>query len=83
MDARPTVDPVLNTIPLLNAVLCADCEIITESAGDVCLVCGSHSLLSLGRILGGSVGEDRAVVLPEEGDEARRLLPVLLKREAS
>lgn len=83
MDARPTLDPVPNTIPLLNAVLCADCEVITESAGDVCLVCGSRSLLSLGRILGGSVGEDRAVVLPEEGDETRCLLPVLLKREAS
>jgi len=83
MDARQALDPAPNTIPLMNAVLCADCEVISESAGETCLVCGSRSLLSIGRILGGSVGEDRAVLLPEDQAELRRLLPVLVKREAS
>ena len=74
-------EPTLNAIPLLHAVLCADCEVISDSAGEVCAVCGSRSLLSLGRILGGSVGEERAVVLPEEQPAPLRF--PLLVREAS
>jgi len=54
----------VNTIHILNAVLCADCEIISDSAGDTCVVCGSRCLLSLGRVLGGTIGEERAVLLP-------------------
>lgn len=83
MDSGPRPDPTLNTVALLNAVLCADCEVISDSSGDVCSVCGSRSLLSLGRVLGGSIGDERAVLLPEEEGNLRRVVTLLVNREAS
>jgi hypothetical protein len=82
MDTYRDPEPILNSIPLLHAVLCADCEIISDSAGEVCGVCGSRSLLNLGRILGGSVGEERALVLPEEEGKARRRFTLFINRDA-
>src|SRR6201984_2808520 len=41
-------------LPLLNAVFCLDCEVISSSRGDECAACKSRSLVSLARILGGS-----------------------------
>jgi hypothetical protein len=46
--------PEVNAVCLQNAVLCADCEVISDSPNDTCRVCGSHSLLSLSYILGGA-----------------------------
>jgi hypothetical protein len=83
MDAESKFETILNTVSLMNAVLCADCEVISDSSGDVCSVCGSRSLLSLGRLLGGSVGDERAVLLPEEEGNLRRMFTVLVNREAS
>lgn len=82
MDTQRDSEPTLNTIPLLQAVLCADCEVISDSAGEICRVCGSRSLLNLGRILGGSVGGERAVVLPEEDGRARRTFTLFINRDA-
>ena len=82
MDAGAKPESSLNTVPLQNAVLCADCEVISDSAGEICSVCGSRSLLSLGRILGGSVGDERAVVLPEEEGRARRMFTLFVNRHA-
>ena len=42
-------------VPLQNAVLCADCECISESRSDVCGVCGGRSLVNLGRLLGSAM----------------------------
>ena len=42
-------------LPLWNAVFCLDCEVISSSRGDECPVCNSRSLVSLARILGGSL----------------------------
>jgi hypothetical protein len=53
----------LNSVPLLEAVLCADCEIISNSAGESCEICGSRSLLSLGRLLGGCIDGERALLV--------------------
>ena len=53
----------LNSVPLLEAVLCADCEIISNSAGESCEICGSRSLLSLGRVLGGCIEGERAALV--------------------
>jgi hypothetical protein len=50
----------LNTIRLQNAVFCAECEVISDSPHDVCSVCGSRSLVSLSRVLGGPLPEQRA-----------------------
>ena len=42
----------LNAIRLQQAVLCAGCDVISDSPHDACLVCGSRSLLPLARVLG-------------------------------
>ena len=83
MEPAAKSEAILNTVPLLNAVLCADCEVISDSSGEVCSVCGSRSLLNLGRVLGGSVGGERAVLLAEEEEPARPMFTVLVNREAS
>jgi hypothetical protein len=84
MAAISKPEPILSTIQLMSAVLCADCEVISDSPGDVCSACGSRSLLSLGRVLGGCIeAEERAVVLPEEDGDARRMFTALVNREAS
>ena len=47
-------------LPLLNAVFCLDCEVISSSRGDQCAACKSRSLVSLARMLGGSLLAHRA-----------------------
>ena len=42
-------------LPLSNAVFCLDCEVISSGQGDECPVCKGRSLLSLARVLGGSL----------------------------
>jgi hypothetical protein len=55
MNAGTHTEGGLSTVPLLNAVFCADCETISNSPRDACTVCGSHSLISLFRMLGGTL----------------------------
>jgi hypothetical protein len=43
-----------NLIPLQQAVLCANCEVVSDSKNGRCVVCGSPSLLNLARVLDGS-----------------------------
>jgi len=43
-----------NLIPLQQAVLCANCEVVSDSKNGCCVVCGSPSLLNLARVLEGS-----------------------------
>lgn len=43
----------IRAVPLQAAVLCADCETISNSAHDVCVVCGGHSLVNFSRMMGG------------------------------
>ena len=59
--------PQETVIPLNGAVLCLDCEVISNSRGDECTVCRGHSLLSLGRILGGSVRDRKPEGKSESG----------------
>jgi hypothetical protein len=47
-------------LPLSNAVFCLDCEVISSSRGDECATCKSRSLVSLARMLGGSLLAHRA-----------------------
>jgi hypothetical protein len=69
--ARAKEEIPVNTIHILKAVLCADCEVISDGARDTCVVCGSRSLLSLGRVLGGTIGQERAVLVPTNEEELR------------
>jgi len=56
----------LNAVPIENAVLCAECDVVSDSPHDVCLVCGSHSLFNIARMFGGKLPRKRAaLVLPE------------------
>jgi hypothetical protein len=45
--------PDSDTLSLQNAVLCLDCEAVTNSRCDECPVCGGRALHSLVRMLGG------------------------------
>ncbi len=50
----------LNAVALHNAVLCAECDVVSDSPHDHCLVCGSRSLFNISRMLGGALPKDRA-----------------------
>ena len=52
--------PPLNAICLKSAVLCAECDVVSDSPHDHCLVCGSRSLFNISRLLGGSLPKERA-----------------------
>jgi hypothetical protein len=73
----------LSSIPLMEAVLCADCELISNSGGERCEICGSRSLLSLGRVLGGSIEGQRAILLPLKRDTQRTGFTVLVNPNAA
>lgn len=46
-------------VPLWNAVFCMDCETISNTRFDQCPSCNGRSLVSLARMLGGSLlGQD-------------------------
>jgi hypothetical protein len=47
--------PEAEVLPLGGAVFCLDCEVISNSRDQECPACKGHSLLSLSRILGGSL----------------------------
>jgi hypothetical protein len=73
----------LNSVPLLEAVLCADCEIISNSAGESCEICGSRSLLSLGRLLGGGIDGERALLVQGEHHPVHNGFTVLVNPGAA
>lgn len=55
-----TDHPEANALPLLNAVFCLDCEVISNSQSEECPVCRGKSLVNLARMLGGSLFAHRA-----------------------
>ena len=58
--------PTLNAIRLTNAVLCVECDVLSDSPHDYCLVCGSRSLFNVGRLLGGMPKERAKVIEAQE-----------------
>lgn len=69
--------PCVNAICLQNAVLCADCEVISDSPNETCRVCGSRSLLSLSYILGGALPAQRTQLVDTwESNYERAALPL-------
>lgn len=70
-------DRLLNSICLQNAVLCADCDVVSDSPHDQCLVCGSRSLLNISRLLGGMMPSERAMVVETASGPSRSPKPVL------
>src|ERR1700733_13387796 len=62
---------VLNAVALQNAVLCAECDVVSDSPHNECLVCGSRSLFNISRMLGGNLPKER-VWLPSSRSKHRR-----------
>jgi|SRR6516165_2360098 hypothetical protein len=60
-----TKRPDASVLPLWNAVFCLDCEVISECQGDECPSCKNRSLVSLARMLGGSLSVRRKRQLRE------------------
>jgi hypothetical protein len=52
LGSKKQADP--DAVPLQGAVLCMNCECVTSSLSDACVVCGSRSLFSLAKLLGGA-----------------------------
>jgi GAF domain-containing protein len=50
-------------VPLQSASFCVQCELISTNSTPYCLACGSRSLLSLSRVLGGSLRHQQAAHL--------------------
>jgi len=59
----PAAGQPLNAVALQHAVLCAECDVVSDSPHDICMVCGSRSLVNICRILGGKMPKNRAELL--------------------
>jgi hypothetical protein len=70
---------VLDAVALQNAVLCAECDVVSDSPHDTCLVCGSRSLFNVARIFGGNLLKERARLTPQEPLEIPREVLVFPK----
>ena len=68
----------VNFLHLQTAVFCVECELISENNMPNCLACGSQAVLSLSRVLGGSLrGQQTAHVIADA--ELDRLVRELLR----
>ncbi len=63
VDSVSEVSRCLNAVALQNAVLCAECDVVSNSPHDRCMVCGSRSLINISRMLGGTLPSDRATLI--------------------
>ena len=50
-------------VPLQSATFCVQCELISSNSRPYCLACGSHALLGLSRVLGGSLRQQQTAHL--------------------
>lgn len=57
---------IVNAVPLQNAVLCAECDVISDSPHDICVVCGSRSLFNIAPVFGGKLPKKRAALVVHE-----------------
>jgi putative methionine-R-sulfoxide reductase with GAF domain len=53
----------VNFVPLQSATFCVQCEMICANPRTYCLACGSNALLSLSRVLGGSLRQQQTAHL--------------------
>src|SRR2546428_12898776 len=68
----------INFLALQTAVFCVQCELISENNTPGCLACGSQAVLSLSRVLGGSLkGQQTAHVIADA--ELDRMVRELLR----
>ena len=68
----------ISFITLPTAVFCVECELISKNNTPYCMACGSRALLSLSRVLGGSLRGQQTAHLIEDA-ELDRLVRELLR----
>jgi len=66
VDGPCEVARCLNAVALQNAVLCAECDVVSDSPHDRCLVCGSCSLFNISSMLGGALPRERDILIRPE-----------------
>src|SRR6266481_1167505 len=67
----------VNFLSLQSAIFCVQCELLSENNTPQCLACGSGAVLSLSRVLGGSLrGQQTAHLIADA--ELDRLVRSLL-----
>ncbi len=66
VESAPERARVLNAVALQNAVLSAECDVVSDSPHDQCLVCGSRSLFNIARLFGGNLPKKRASLIAHE-----------------
>lgn len=59
-----------NLVRLDKAVLCANCEVISEGLNGHCAGCGSQSLLRVSTVLGGTIDSKLSVVFATSAHDA-------------
>src|ERR1700731_2364852 len=74
---RSLVAADVNFLCMQSAIFCVQCELISENNTPHCLACGSTAVLSLSRLLGGSLrGQQTAHLIADA--ELDRLVRELL-----
>jgi hypothetical protein len=69
----------LQAVCLDHAVLCVDCEMVSNSVHTQCGVCGSRALLNVSVLLGGSLGaKARAVQIDFASTDITEILRNLI-----
>src|ERR1700688_1166882 len=68
----------VNFLSLKSAIFCVQCELLSENNTPQCLACGSGAVMSLSRVLGGSLrGQQTAHLIADA--ELDRLVRELLR----
>ena len=62
VESAPERARIFTAVALQNAVLCAECDVVSDSPHDQCLVCGSRSLFNISRMFGGNLAVE---ILPK------------------
>ena len=78
-ERRSHTEGGLSAVPLHSAVFCVDCETVSNSQHDACSVCGSHSLISLFRMLGGTLRGQKPPSTEERAKTAKYNLELTVK----
>jgi len=79
MNTGAHIEGGVGAVPLLNAVFCVDCETISNSPHDACTVCGSHSLINLFRMLGGTLRSQKPQSTADHARTAKYNLELTVK----
>ena len=84
VESAPKRSRVLNAVPLQNAVLCAECDVVSDSPHDICMVCGSRSLFNIARVFGGRIPGQRANLIAPDSFQVSQsdIVLVLPKRHS-